>query len=323
MTLRHFAFRTLLLVCLTLILGACKPGVPGDVISESKMEDVLCDYHMAQCIAEAGDSFEVRRYGYVQAVFRKHGITEEEFDRSMVWYSSHAEFLKGIYDRIDARFEAQAAALGIGRGPVDRYANLSNQGDTANIWSGARFFALRPDMWNNRMQFNMPADTTFLPGDAFMWRFMPSFLYKDGSREGHAALMVRFTNDSVAATTQRFGGNYYVELRVRTMEKDTVKSVSGFVYIPGADGVTTYRMVALTNLSLIRFHKVKPKPKMSPEKAALEQSPAAIPLEETAPSVPGRRLSPRELREETQPTERTINVVKEKPYRVTRRRGAR
>ncbi len=312
-------------VVLPLFMVGCKPGVPMDVLSESTMEDVIYDYHMAQSIAEAGDSFEVRRYGYVQAVFRKHGITEAEFDSSMVWYSANAARLKAIYERVDARYEAQAALLGVGRGPVDVYANLSNRGDTANIWCERDFYVLRPGTWDNRMTFLLEADTTFYPGDTFLWRFRPTFFFQNGDREAYAALVARFSNDSVVSSSRRLSVSDRTELRLATSVKDTIKAVSGFIYLPKNEKGEGYRMMAVSNLSLIRFHKPRPKkapvPAKSSEDTAAQRSTAADTARHSA--LPERRLSPRELREETQPTERTINVVKEKPYKVVPKRNVR
>ena len=51
----------------SIFFSSCKPSIPGGVISESKMERVLYDYHVAQSIAdnlpyEEGRSLDERRY---------------------------------------------------------------------------------------------------------------------------------------------------------------------------------------------------------------------------------------------------------------------
>lgn len=301
-------------------LCACKPGVPGHVLSEAVMEDVLFDYHLAQGMAELGDSMEQRRYLYVQAVFRKHGITEAQFDSSMVWYLANASYLNDIYQRLGARFDAESRVMGIGTGPVDMYAGLTSSGDTANIWAERDFYLLKPNEGVNRMTFVMEADTTFYPGDTFLWRFTPRFVYQEGEREAYAALMVRLSNDSVVSAQQRLGSNYRVELPVHPVGEWEVKEVSGFVYVPAANAPAAYRMLVIDKPALIRFHKEKT---AAADTLAVADSLRQDSLQELLsgdllpvhPQV-DRRITPRELREVTQPEERTIHVVKSKPYRT-------
>ena len=57
----------LLALLLLGLLCACKPGTPRDVLSESKMEEVLYDYHLAQALAKTaqGDSVAITPQGQV------------------------------------------------------------------------------------------------------------------------------------------------------------------------------------------------------------------------------------------------------------------
>ena len=143
-----------------LLLPACESGVPSRFIQPSELEDILYDYHLAQSMAEMdGDSLNYKRYSYVQAVFDKYGITEADFDSTMVWYSSHATYLQAVYKRLDERYSAHVTALGASTGEHDVYAHLDAQGDTANIWQGYTFRVLRPRFTEDRMLFTMPADT--------------------------------------------------------------------------------------------------------------------------------------------------------------------
>lgn len=284
------------------------------------MEEVLFDYHLAQAMAEVGDSMELRRYLYVQSVFRKHRITEAQFDSSMVWYSAHASYLHDIYQRLGERFDAESRVLGIGTGPVDMYAGLTNSGDTANIWAERDFYLLKPDEGVNRMTFVMEADTTFRPGDSFLWRFTPRFVYKEGLHEAYAALVVRLSNDSVVSVLHRLSGNYLAELPVRPKGDWEVKEVSGFVYVPAAEAASTYRMLVIDKPALVRFHKKKAAEATTLSKAdSLQRDSLQTLPDEGLTPIPiqgNRRVTPRELRDETQPEERTIHVVKSKPYRA-------
>ena len=97
-------------LCLTLacfVLMGCKPKRPKGILSESKMEKVMVDYHLAQGMAEAAESGDVEatRYKYIQAVFRKHNITEAAFDSSLVYYFENSEKFLEIYKNVSLKVQ--------------------------------------------------------------------------------------------------------------------------------------------------------------------------------------------------------------------------
>lgn len=116
-------------------------------MSESKMEEVLYDYHVAQAMSEVstepGKTIDFQRYELQEAVLRKHGITQAEFDSSMVFYCSDLDRMNRLYQHLSERLDRDAEALGASLGSGDIYAGLTADGDTANVWSGRQLFAIR------------------------------------------------------------------------------------------------------------------------------------------------------------------------------------
>ena len=73
---------------------SCKPQVPDEYLQPGEFEDVLYDYHLADAMAGNGDNADNESYDvvlYRQAVLRKYGITQAEFDSSLVYYMRHAD----------------------------------------------------------------------------------------------------------------------------------------------------------------------------------------------------------------------------------------
>lgn len=125
-------------VAAVLLLSACKPGVPSGLIQPEELEDLLYDYHVAQAMAETGgDSMNFKRYSYVQAVFEKHGVSEAEFDSTMVWYASHATYLNDIYKKLQERYSTHVSALGASTGENDIFAHLDARGGHGQYLAGA------------------------------------------------------------------------------------------------------------------------------------------------------------------------------------------
>lgn len=311
-------------VAVLFLFPACKSGVPSDLIQPTEMENLLYDYHIAQAMAETGsDSMNLRRYGYVLAVFKKHGVSEAEFDSSMVWYASHTTYLNDIYKRIQERYDAYVTALGASAGESDIYAHLDTQGDTADIWNERRCSVLKPRFSENRLMFTMDADTTFRKGDVLLWRFNSHYISHGRQSEAYAALYMIFDNDSATGITQRIYSNNLTQLRVKGDTAHAIHEVGGFVYYEHSDGDTEPRLLLLRDIMLVRIHPLSMAADTTVVPVATDSASVA-PYDTTLHMIPVdknvHRLSPTELRDSRQ-VERSIHVVKEKPYRVVRRRG--
>ncbi len=311
------------IVCGVILFVACKPGVPSGLIQPSELEDLLYDYHVAQAMAEMErDSVNYKRYEYVQSVFIKHGVSEAEFDSTMIWYSAHANYLNDIYRNLKERFTVQAAASGTPAGSDDVFANLNEQGDTANIWHERPFRVLKPYMTEDRLHFSMEADSAFRRGDDILWRFDARYVGRGRQSEAYAGFYIRFDNDSTVGTTLRIHNNGQMQLRLGGDSVHSVREIGGFVYFKLAEEEKEPRLLIMSDIMLVRMHKQQMRPDTT---AILPDSIDVLPVGDSVrmklpADTVARRLSPDELREGRQ-VKHTIDVVKEKPYRIVNRKG--
>lgn len=115
-----------LLICLVLLFSSCggdEPELlrkPDDLLSEEKLVAVLTDIHLlegALALRSGGPRVVqpgIRRdpslqmtipdnnkapLGYYD-IFSRNGITFEQYEHTMQWYSGHPEELFDIYDRV-------------------------------------------------------------------------------------------------------------------------------------------------------------------------------------------------------------------------------
>ena len=179
------------LLVVGLMLSACKPTVPVEIIQPDDMEDLLYDYYVAQNITgDSRDGNDYRtKYNYA-LVFKKYGVTEAEFDSSLVYYYNHIEDLYKIYESVQARLSDEALELGASVGDVERYMKRSLSGDTMDIWTGHRHHLFFPQPPYNIFQFTQKADTACRPNDSYLLTFGSSFLVQSGSRSATALLSV-------------------------------------------------------------------------------------------------------------------------------------
>ena len=108
------------LLAITLALLSCG-RTPDGVLSVNEMADLIVDLQLADAYIdshsmdyESDSSMLVMK----QSIFKKHGITQEDYDSSLVWYAHNMEDynkaydkavnkLKERYDKLDPRDNSQ------------------------------------------------------------------------------------------------------------------------------------------------------------------------------------------------------------------------
>ncbi len=319
--MRSNAFPLLGLALACFLLLGCKPERPKGILSEGKMEKVLVDYHLAQGMAEAADGgdIEAARYKYIQAVFQKHNITEAQFDSSLVYYFENSEKFFEIYKNVSLKVRAQAEKFGVdARATQNQYAHLTDQGDTANIWTDHTNACIMPNKVHNLYQFTMAADSTFQEGDAFIWHFHTQYITQGYGGEAYAVFSLQYENDSIVSVTQyvRDNNNFDLSFTPKApLDTVPVRMLRGFVFMPTSKPDQKEQVVLLLqDLSMIRMHLEKK------DTVVVDSTQTDTLQVDTPQASPERRLSPMELRDK-QPHEKKINVSKDKPVRNNSRRN--
>lgn len=244
----------------SLFLFSCAPGTPEQYIQPDDMEDLLVDYHRARALAHTSkvsyDSVGFYEALYVEAVLQRHGVSQEHFDSSFVYYYSRADRFDDIYKRVADRLDEQALILGASEGEIGKYAALNANGDTANIWKERPAAMMMPIPPYNRLEFALEGDTTFRRGDTFLLQFMSDYVYQDGARNGVAYLAVTYANDTTVSRNIHFSSSGINQLRFDPNVDSDIRRVQGFFYLDGGnEQSTTTRLLFLSNVQLIRFHK--------------------------------------------------------------------
>jgi hypothetical protein len=95
-----------------LYLTACKSNdVPDGIIKEKEMISLLTDVHITDgviyTLPQVPDSlYKYGRDKYI-AVFKKHHTTDDQFQKSLKYYSLHPDKLQEMYGKIDAIIKAK------------------------------------------------------------------------------------------------------------------------------------------------------------------------------------------------------------------------
>lgn len=105
----------ILLLFLSVFFAACTVR-PRNVLTGGEMEDVLYDLHRAEGILQAkGYAYghDEENAAYYEAILRKHGVTQAEFDSSLVWYTDNPRRFDKIYPKVVERLQAEKEALAL------------------------------------------------------------------------------------------------------------------------------------------------------------------------------------------------------------------
>ena len=258
------------------LLSACTPQVPSKYLQPDDMEDLMYDYYLSQGISNSQPRTTDydRRYN-MQAVLKKYGLTNEEFDSTLVYYYNHMELMDAIYSNIQKRLGDEALELGASEGEVERFTIQSVSGDTTDVWEGKRQLMLLPIPPYHIVQFSQKADTSYYKGDSFLLTFGSRFLVQSGSRNATVYLAVTYENDSVVSATTPINVSGGSTLRINACDQKA-KQLDGYIYMPRrdqTDNASEIPLLLLDRIQLMRFHhKEKPEDEKEQEKA-----PVAVP----------------------------------------------
>lgn len=96
-----------MLLLVTVTFASCRPK---GILHSWEMRDVIVDLHKTEALLQVTDlnnyNGETKAIYYSQ-VLQKHGITQAQFDSSLVWYTAHPQLFDKIYPRVLAQLEKE------------------------------------------------------------------------------------------------------------------------------------------------------------------------------------------------------------------------
>ncbi len=256
---------SLLAACMALfmafVLTGCKPGIPGRYLQPDEMADILYDYHVAEGIVQTDynspDSIAMRAYRV--SILQNHGVTEADFDSSMVYYTRHTRELQQVYTKIADRLDREAVEHGGQAGLGD----ITDNADTTNVWKRSSAFVLSPYVATNRMSFEIKADSSYHKGDRMVLDFDTQFLYQDGMRDASVVLAVTYANDSVEYVNNSINSSTHYHMQIMNEGRLAIKAVRGYWMLSSdrsmpTSSATTFKLFVVSNVRLVRMHVAEP-----------------------------------------------------------------
>ncbi|MDR1003477.1 MAG: DUF4296 domain-containing protein, partial [Prevotellaceae bacterium] len=241
-----------LLIVLLIGFTACRAKRPQSVITDARMENILYDYHLAKAMGdELSYSDAYKRVLYIEAAFKKNGVTQAQFDSSMVWFARNPEVLGKIYEQVNIRLKAEREVIENLIAVRDNKPRTSQPGDSVDVWAWQRVLLLTGMPLDNKYTFILPSDSNFNDRDTLRWNVGLRFAQQlpDSSHAPVIAMQVQYVNDSLIGSMQRAyrSGMYTMSLSSDTL--GAIKEVRGSIYYPAAGANS---LLLADTLSLMR-----------------------------------------------------------------------
>lgn len=244
----------ILLTILPLLLSSCKPKVPRQYIQQGKMRRILYDYALASEMARRTPSDTLLMLSYKTAIMKKHGVSVEEFDSSMVYYTRHTRLLYDIYGKISKQLEEEALARGASLSDISKYGQLTSASDTASVWPGERSFILSPYATMNQKSFSLKADTSYHKGDKIVLDFDVQYVSPTNMHNALAILTVKFNGDSTATYNRTISTSTHLSMTVDDRRRVGIDEIRCSFIVGKLEQSNKVQLISFKNIKMVRMH---------------------------------------------------------------------
>ena len=286
-SVRKYGFWALLAV----VMVACKVERPGYVLSDGVMEKVLYDYHIAKAMGENLDYNEqYKRTLYLNAVFKKHNITQAQFDTTMAWYARHPEVVNEVYDIVRERLMASRENYNHLVSLRDGKPTRSKAGDSIDVWIWDRIHMLSGMPLDNKLMFTLPSDDNYQASDTIKWTVGFNFLSEqlvDTTKRPIMAMQVAYAKDTIVSALCRIDSSQVAQLVLQADTLGDIKELRGFIYYPTNQPKHT---LLIDSVSLMRYHQTNDSIPTTTDDKKEEK------IELEVPQASQRKIQPTELK---------------------------
>ena len=249
----------LLSLSLMQMLVACS-STPDYVLSEDDMAALLVDIHKGESYVDmhynvySDSRSDSLRKVLRQSILRKHNVSQDLFDTSLVWYGHHIDTYIEVYDEVikrlddeDKQIVAESRKAGSG---VPMAA-----GDSIDLWNSSPVRILSRIYRDSIMSFDIVPDDNFRPGDVFQWRFRmanPEFPID-------AFVAIDYDDGIVTLTSLNDGNDNWKQFSLQSDTAKVIKRIYGFaLYKPSGKEVLMVDSIQLvrTRINKNRYYYI-------------------------------------------------------------------
>ncbi|MDR2497487.1 MAG: DUF4296 domain-containing protein [Tannerellaceae bacterium] len=247
----HNHSRLFFLLASVILLTAACSKVPGGILPENKMKDVMVDVHIAEQIMSENSivySDSLQKAALMESVFRKHNITQAVYDSSLVWYGKNLNIMLQVLDlaikEVDTRMHAYNELQAVlAPPPVPT--------DSVNIWTQPALLSFSPQSLFNAITFDIRPEGAYVSGSVFVLNLSVWGLHPRLNRLPELKIAAEHS-DTTVLIRDTISADGFHSFTLRTVATKPVRRVYGYIRMDKAEA--PYHKIYLDSLSLIRFN---------------------------------------------------------------------
>ena len=232
-------------------------------MSVNDMADLIVDLQLAEAYIDSHPSDfndDSSKQVIKQSVFKKHGISQRDYDSSLVWYAHNMEDYTKAYDKAVGKLHARYDKLDKGdnsqpteiinppgepthstipRGIKDkRLPKLGTDaaGDSVDLWLGNRSYLLTQASGRGFIPFDLPLNNNVKAGD----RYQLAYKLNRGGNDFKVSLNVDYTDGSTSQISRPTHSDGWVIIDVQGDTARQARRVYGYVSYDIKPGHTAY-----------------------------------------------------------------------------------
>ncbi|MDR3652533.1 MAG: DUF4296 domain-containing protein [Paludibacter sp.] len=223
-----FFFQIACILAFILVLSACD-GRPSGVLSQNKMTKVLTEMHKTDAtMSEKGMYYGIysKKSPYYKFILDKYGITQAQFDSSLVWYTNNPLKFERIYD--DVILNLTSLQNDIKKGKYHKLDSIDLTHLRNNIWYKPTHYTFTKD--SARTHLNFEITTNLLYGDVYVLKFLQRIAPEDSCKKQRIIFRINYANgkvDSIYKTAYNDSLLRRYTFRFPAKRKLRIKSISG------------------------------------------------------------------------------------------------
>lgn len=232
-------------ILMLLVVTACD-HTPDYVIKSKEMTSLLVDIHKGEGLIDlSGGRFRTdsMKKSLKQSILLEHGVTQEQFDTSLVWYGHNLEKYIEVYDNVIAQLEKDMKNADVAAdGPIK--VPLKVAGDSVNTWPESPFYKFTPQMPSQYVTFSLRSDENWEKGDVYTWRMYVS----NRISPLNLTLAVEYVDGSIDYVTGPVGQDGWNEIVLPSDENRSMREIFGVMASVAGSGEAVY----VDSISLVR-----------------------------------------------------------------------
>ncbi len=245
-----------ILSAVILLLTACE--VPLGVANRQEMAQILADVHLTEALV--GQKYAYNDYStkraYFESVFEKHGITRDDFNKSLDWYARHPNIFSEVYADALEILEEKRADVEHYKFHPEASPEFRHVIDSLNIW--LRPPSLRTTVaQHDSLRFELTDTTLFGIGEKYMWQFRQRAERDQTTPAAHLKLFVDYAcglTDSIVYRLSDSTATYDYRVHVETRDSLKINRLRGIFFDTGSDTVPP---TAIDSVRLWRYYNTE------------------------------------------------------------------